>query len=64
MGGDRRAVSSDSLERRFDAAMGGIYEDAKAAGYNASYFLRMLSEHGGVEAARCLVVVLVSNGTY
>lgn len=35
--------------------MAKIYEDAKKDGYTASYFLRMLSEHGGVETARRLV---------
>lgn len=35
--------------------MARIYEEAKKEGYTASYFLRMLSEHGGVETARRLV---------
>jgi hypothetical protein len=32
-----------------------LYEDAKDAGYNATYFLRMVSEHGGLETARRLL---------
>lgn len=43
------------MEARFHRAMAKIYEDAKKEGYTASYFLRMLSEHGGVETARRLV---------
>ena len=45
-----------SLERQFHKAMVAIYERAKAdCGYNAGYFLRMLSEKGGLQTARQLL---------
>ena len=44
------------LEKRFHQAMLDIYTRAKAeAGYNASRFLSMVTEHGGLEAARILL---------
>ncbi|MEH2709852.1 hypothetical protein ABIF21_004159 [Bradyrhizobium elkanii] len=44
------------LSERFDAAMFDIYRRAKTeAGYNATLFLRMLSDKGGVETARQLI---------
>ena len=49
-------IASDQLERRFHRAMVGVYERAKAeAGYNATRFIQMVSEHGGLEAARMLL---------
>jgi hypothetical protein len=43
-------------EKRFDMAMFGIYQRAKAeAGYNASIFFRMLNERGGLATARYLI---------
>ena len=46
----------DDLEREFAAAMRDIYLRAKSeAGYNATYFLQMLSELGPLETARRLV---------
>ena len=40
----------------FDQAMFNIYERAKKeAGYNATIFLRMLSDHGGIQTARTLI---------
>lgn len=45
-----------TLEGEFHAAMVKLYETAKRElGYNATYFLGMISEHGGVEAARRLL---------
>lgn len=45
-----------TTESSFHASMVRIYERARVeADYNATYFLRMLSEHGGVETARRLV---------
>jgi hypothetical protein len=32
-----------------------LYKDAKAIGYNAVRFLRMVNEHGGVSTARLLL---------
>jgi len=53
-----------ALERDFHEAMLGIYRRAKAeAGYNAARFLRMVSEHGGLETARILLhATTVSDG--
>ena len=45
-----------SLESQFHAAMVELWRRAKTeAGYNATRFLTMLAEHGGVETARRLV---------
>lgn len=45
-----------STERAFDKAMLRIYERAKdEVGYKATRFLQMISEHGGLEAARQLL---------
>lgn len=47
---------SSELERAFHDAMIGIYQDAKSlAGYNATRFLSMVSESGGLETARTLL---------
>lgn len=43
------------MEARFHRSMVRIYEEAKKIGYTPSYFLQMLSKHGGVEAARRLI---------
>ena len=44
------------LERALDGEMRLIYHRAKEEiGYNATRFLRMLQEHGGVETARRLL---------
>lgn len=45
-----------SVEERFDAAMMDIYVRAKSeANYNAAHFIHLLTEHGGLEAARILL---------
>lgn len=45
-----------SLEAQFHRAMIGIYEHAKAeCGYNATRFLGMLSEKGGLRTAQILL---------
>ena len=36
------------LERRFDAAMRNIYDEASRLGYRPTRFLEIVSEHGGV----------------
>jgi hypothetical protein len=53
-----------ALESEFHEAMLGIYMRAKAeAGYNATRFLGMVSEHGGLETARILLhAATVSDG--
>ena len=46
----------DEVERQFNKAMIGVYEDAKReTGYNATRFLQMISEQGGVATARQLL---------
>jgi hypothetical protein len=46
----------DEAERRFHRAMVGIYETAKRElGYNATRFLQMLSNQGGLATARQLL---------
>lgn len=46
----------NSLQQQFDEAMLDIYRTALSeANYNASYFLQMLGEHGGLETARLLI---------
>ncbi|MBM3935438.1 MAG: hypothetical protein FJ319_14305 [SAR202 cluster bacterium] len=55
----------DSAERDFDLAMREIYAEAKRppCNYNASYFLQMLNEHGGLGTARRLLAApQVSDG--
>lgn len=45
-----------SLEKAFHTEMLGIYKRAKAeAGYNATRFLSMVSERGGLDTARYLL---------
>lgn len=49
-------VQESDLEERFHAAMVELYQRAKSdAGYNATLFLRMVSDHGGLETARRLI---------
>jgi hypothetical protein len=49
-------MSDDAaLAARFDREMYRLYEEPKKHGYNATYFLRMMREHGGVETARRLL---------
>jgi hypothetical protein len=46
----------DEIERRFHRAMISIYETAKRElGYNATRFLQMISEQGGLPTARQLL---------
>ncbi|MXZ33033.1 MAG: hypothetical protein F4234_09205 [Gammaproteobacteria bacterium] len=46
----------DALESQFHEAMLDIYRRAKEeAGYNASLFLRMVVDQGGLQAARKLI---------
>ena len=44
-----------NLVRRFERDMRAIYVGAKAIGYNATRFLMMLREHGGLETAHRLL---------
>ena len=43
------------LERRFDAAMRNIYDEAACLGYRPTRFLEMVQVHGGVETAHRLL---------
>lgn len=44
------------LEKEFHSAMLNVYRSAKRElGYTATYFLQLVSEHGGLEAARRLL---------
>ena len=46
----------NNLDHDFDEAMKDIYRSAKEeCNYNATYFLRMLSKHGGIETAHRLL---------
>lgn len=46
----------DEVEHRFHRAMISIYENAKRElGYNATRFLQMISDHGGLATARQLL---------
>lgn len=50
------ADDQQDLERRFLDAMLRVHEQAKEVfGYNATYFLRMVRDHGGVGAAKLLL---------
>ena len=47
---------SEDLARRFHAEMIGVYVKAREeCGYTATRFLRMVSENGGLQAARALL---------
>ena len=49
-------MSDDDVGKKFDAAMFDIYRRAKSeAKYNATVFLNMLSERGGVGTAKFLI---------
>jgi hypothetical protein len=56
MRGRQNKVNMPSLEQQFTQAMFGIYRGAKTeAGYNATIFLQMISERGGVRTAKALI---------
>lgn len=47
---------SEDLEREFHLAMVNIYETAKReVPYNATRFIQMIAEHGGLDTARQLI---------
>jgi hypothetical protein len=48
-------MTDADLLRRFDRDMEGIYDQAKAIGYNATRSLQMLREHGGLGTAHRLL---------
>jgi len=49
------AGDDDGIEARWHAEMVGIHEDAKAINYNASRFIQMVNEQGGLVAAKSLI---------
>ncbi|MCC6166370.1 MAG: hypothetical protein IT329_04005 [Caldilineaceae bacterium] len=52
-----------TLEEQFDTAMRDVYRNAKQhCNYNATYFLQMVTEFGGLEAARRLLAKDLSSG--
>lgn len=53
--GDPDAPPDADLVRRFERDMDAIYIGAKSVGYNATGFLMMLREHGGLETAHRLL---------
>lgn len=54
--GSAGLAESDDVERAFEAAMIAIYATAKRdLGYNAKRFLQMITDHGGLAAARKLL---------
>lgn len=53
------------LSKKFDMAMFDIYRRAKSeAGYNATIFLRMISEQGGLPTAKYLINSLKPSDGY
>jgi hypothetical protein len=53
---EKVGVAMQDLAKRFDAAMLDIYRKAKSeAGYNATIFLRMLGDRGGLATAKYLI---------
>ena len=46
-----------NLEDELTSTLRGTYEAARARGYVATYFIRMLEEHGGLETAKRLLAV-------
>ena len=58
-------MSSTALEEQFHERMVEIYIRAKAeAKYNATVFLRMVNEHGGLETAKRLIHASVESDGY
>jgi hypothetical protein len=55
VGNELPAAPSLELEKAFHRRMIEIYKHAKAIGYNASRFLGMVNDHGGLETARILL---------
>jgi hypothetical protein len=45
----------DDVERKFESAMRVLHTEAKALGYNATRFIQLVEELGGVAAAKKLV---------
>src|SRR3712207_5120502 len=48
-------TSAASLAQLWHQEMVDIYQAAKAVGYNASRFIQMVNDHGGVAAAKKLI---------
>lgn len=53
---EKRRSEASNLEDRFEQAMYDVYYDAKKeCNYNATYFLQMLGQYGGLGTARRLL---------
>jgi len=52
---DNDRLAGDRVVAQFDRDMAGIYDQARAIGYNATRFLAMVHEHGGLETAHRLI---------
>ena len=48
-------IGATDLEREFHEDMVRLYHVAAKKGYRATYFMQMVAEQGGVEAARALL---------
>ncbi len=49
-------MSVSHVERQFNRAMVGVYESAKrATGYNATRFIQMIADQGGLDTGRQLL---------
>lgn len=51
----RGRIGVNDLEKRWHREMVDIHAAAKAIGYNASRFIQLVDEHGGLAAARQLI---------
>ena len=52
---DKDMLTRKQLEAEFHKAMVGVYHAAAEHGYRPTYFLRMVSNYGGLEAAKRLI---------
>ena len=53
---------TDDLAKEFHQAMLAIYEEATTFGYRPTYFLRMVQQHGGLDAAKQLLRKGITDG--
>lgn len=60
---DKGVLGLNALESKFNADMLNIYKTAKKElGYNATRFLQLISEKGGLQAAK--ILISKDGGTY
>lgn len=53
---------TNDLEKDFHQEMLAIYEEATTFGYHPTYFVRMVQQHGGVDAAKQLLRKGITDG--